>query len=372
LQAKKPKILSLVWYKFLPAQFGGQQRIASFNEALGKQTELICLCSKKNVIPTTDSYAVFPLLPNSKLQVINPFTWLFIIQFCKKEKITHIIIEHPYHVISAWLLHVFFNIKIIHASHNIEFQRFKLLKKWYWEILFYAEKWLCSFAQLNIFITEQDQQTAIEQFKIAPKKCLVVPNGITPKNIQSKAIVQQQIKLAHQILEYHAIFLFNGTLDYAPNAKAVEDIAANLIPALNHINKEFTIIVTGRIETPNFQYLSNLTNSQLKILGNVSNIEDYFLAADVYINTVKLGGGVQTKTLEALSYHLNVVCFKHMLNGIELAIASNKLFTVDENNWKDFAQKTWQAYSTAVNTTPEFYEYYEYDKYIKEVLKRIK
>jgi len=372
LQAKKTKILSLVWYKFLPAQFGGQQRIASFNEALGKQTELICLCSKNNVIPTTESYTVFPLLPNSKLQVINPFTWLYIIQFCKKEKITHVIFEHPYHVITAWIFHVFYNIKVIHASHNIESQRFKLLNKWYWKILFYAEQWLCSFALLNIFITEQDQQTAIEQFKIAPKKCLVIPNGITPKNIQSKTIVQQQIKQAYQIPEHHAIFLFNGTLDYAPNAKAVEDIADYLIPALNNINREFTIIVTGRIETKAYQYLNNLANTQIKILGNVVNIEDYFLAADVYINAVKLGGGVQTKTLEALSYHLNVVCFKHMLNGIELDIVPNKMFIVEENNWKIFADQTWLAYSTTLNTPFAFYEYYQYDKHIHELLKRIK
>ncbi|MCU0321919.1 MAG: hypothetical protein MUE72_05840, partial [Chitinophagaceae bacterium] len=89
-------------------------------------------------------------------------------------------------------------------------------------------------------------------------------------------------------------------------------------------------------------------------------------------NAVKLGGGVQTKTLEALSYHLNVVCFKHMLNGIEIDIVPNKMFIVEENNWKIFAEQTWLANSTTLNTPFAFYEYYQYDKHIDELLKRIK
>lgn len=372
MQANKPKILSLVWYQFLPANFGGQQRIASFNEALSKQAELICLCSKNNNSSAIDTYAVYPLLPNTKLQVINPFTWKFIIQFCRKEKITHVIIEHPYHAITAFLLKYLYAIKIIHASHNIEFERFKLLKKWYWKVLFYAEKWLCSFADLSIFITKQDQQKAFEFFKISNRKTMVIPHGITRKNVQEKKSQHQQIKAALEIPEEHNIFLFNGTLDYLPNVKAVEAIAALLIPYLNNINKNYTILITGRIELTQFQYLKQYHNNQLKILGNVPNSSDYFLAADVYINPVAIGGGVQTKTLEALSYNLPVVTFKNMLQGIEETVTRTNIFSINENDWQGFAANTWQAVLNKPNIPNEFFEYYAVEKYIAEFLKKIK
>lgn len=372
MQAKKPKILSLVWYQFLPANFGGQQRIASFNEALSKHAELICLCSKNNQSSATDSYAVFPLLPNTKLQVINPFTWIFILQFCKKEKITHVIIEHPYHVITAFLLKYMYGIKVIHASHNIEFQRFQKLKKWYWNIIFFVEKWFCSFADLSIFITQQDQQKAIEIFKLKNKKTLVIPHGITPKNIVNKAVIQQQIKSSLKIPQEHAIFLFNGTLDYLPNALAVEAIANQLIPCLNNINTNFTVIVTGRIELTQFQYLQKLKNTQLIILGNVPNSSDYFLAADVYINAAFIGGGVQTKTLEALSYNLPVVTFKEMLQGIEPSLTIVKLFAIEENDWQNFARTTWHVVNNESKISNDFFEYYSLENYMAELLKRIK
>ncbi|HPH23585.1 MAG TPA: hypothetical protein PLW32_06855, partial [Chitinophagaceae bacterium] len=118
---KQHKILSLVWYKFLPAQFGGQQTIAAFNEALGKQLEILCLCSRNNQASSKESYSIYPQLPIGKLQFVNPFVWLFIYKFCKKERITHAIIEHPYHAISAYILHRFLNIQIVHSSHNIEY-----------------------------------------------------------------------------------------------------------------------------------------------------------------------------------------------------------------------------------------------------------
>lgn len=372
MQAKKPKILSLVWYQFLPANFGGQQRIASFNEALSKNVELICLCSKNNNASAIDSYAVYPLLPNTKLQVINPFTWIFIIQFCKKENITHVIIEHPYHVITSFILKYLYSIKIIHASHNIEFERFKLLKKWYWKVLLYAEKWLCSFADLSIFITKQDQQKAINFFKISNRKSMVIPHGITRKNVQEKKSQQQQIKAALEIPEEHNIFLFNGTLDYLPNVKAVEAIAALLIPYLNNINKNYTILITGRIELIQFQYLKQYQNNQLKILGNVSNSSDYFLAADVYINPVLIGGGVQTKTLEALSYNLPVITFKHMLQGIEETVTRTNIISINENDWQSFAANTWQAILNRSKIPNEFFEYYAVENYMAEFLKKIK
>jgi hypothetical protein len=371
LQSKSIHIVSLVWYKILPAQFGGQQTIAAFNNALGKEVQLTCLCSKNNVQTGNENFEVYPLLPTSKWQFINPLTWWFIYQFIKKEKATHVIAEHPYHVIASWLLHTFLKINIIHYSHNIEYERFKFLGKPYWRILFLAEYWICRFAKLNIFVTEQDKITAIKQFNLIENNCLVIPHPVTIKDFSNKEKAIEKIKAKHAIPHNHNIFLFNGTLDYAPNALAVEAIATQLIPELNKINNHFTFIITGRIEDKNYQHLFNLATEQLIITGKVENVADYFLAANVYVNAVSNGGGVQTKTLEALSYHLNVVCFEHMLNGIEMQFVEDKIFIVSINNWQQFAQTIFTALTKEVSTPPAFFEHYSYEKYLPEFLNRI-
>ncbi len=371
MQLKSVHIVSLVWYKILPAQFGGQQTIAAFNNALGKEVRLTCLCSKNNVAFGNENFSIFPLLPTSKLQFINPLTWIFIYQFIKKEKATHVIVEHPYHVIASWLVQLLLDVKIIHYSHNIEYERFKFLGKPYWRILFLAEYWICRFATLNVFVTEHDKTAAIKQFNLNENNCLVIPHTITNKNLSTINTAIERIKAKHVIPNNHSIFLFNGTLDYAPNATAVEAIAKQLIPELNKINSNFTFIITGRIEDKHYQHLFNLANEQLIITGKIDNVEDYFLSANVYVNAVSNGGGVQTKTLEALSYNLNVVCFEHMLNGIERQFVQDKIFIVSINNWQQFAQTIFTALKKEVSTPPAFFEHYSYEKYLPEFLNRI-
>jgi hypothetical protein len=362
------KIVSLVWYKILPAQFGGQQAIVGFNEALSKKESLICLCSKNNQPSGDESFTTYPVLPNNKWQFLNPITWWLIFSFCKKEKATHLIVEHPYHVIAAWLVKIKLNVTIIHRSHNIEFDRFKLLRKKYWRMIFYAEKWMCQIAMMNLFITNEDRLKAIKEFSIDGSKCLLLPHEIKEKNISKRAQSTQLIKVQYTIANDQSIFLFNGTLDYEPNANAVKSIANFLIPELNKTNANFIFIITGRIENKAFEYLLQLANKQLIFTGKVANIEDYFLACDVYVNPVNMGGGVQTKTLEALSYHLNVVCFENMLNGIEVDLVKDKIFAVKNHNWEQFAEKIMKANLLKTTTPSAFFKYQNYDNHLPKLL----
>jgi hypothetical protein len=365
------KIVSLVWYNILPAQFGGQQAIVGFNEALGKQESLICLCSKNNQPNGNESFTTYPILPNNKWQFLNPITWWLIYSFCRREKATHLIVEHPYHVIAAWIVKTKMNVTIIHRSHNIEFERFKLLSKKYWRIIFYAEKWMCQIAKVNLFITKEDKSKAIKQFSIDGSKCLLLPHEINEKNISKKAPSTEEIKAKYNIANDNSVFLFNGTLDYEPNAKAVEYVAKFLIPELNKIKSNFIFIITGRIENKSFDYLLQLANNQLIFTGRVTNIEDYFLACDIYVNPVNIGGGIQTKTLEALSYHLNVVCFKSMLNGIEVDLVKDKIFSVENHNWKQFAEQIIEANLRKTTTPSAFFKYQNYDNHLPKFLEQL-
>ena len=68
---KAINILSLVSYKFLPPDMGGQKGIAFFNRYLSKQTNLICVTIKENTQTTTEGYPIKNILSNIALQRNN-------------------------------------------------------------------------------------------------------------------------------------------------------------------------------------------------------------------------------------------------------------------------------------------------------------
>jgi glycosyltransferase involved in cell wall biosynthesis len=352
------RILSIVWYKVLPARFGGQKGIAHFNQALGKLYPLVCLCSRNNEPAIDLSYTVLPELPVSKWQFLNPFIQQRIVRTAKKEKPTHIILEHPYHARAAIKACRVTRAKLIVHSHNIESERYRQLNKTGWRILYRHEKSIHQQADLSLFKTEDELKYAVEHFELSPGKCVVMPYGIEPPNKPDKAAARKILAARHGIAPETRIILFAGTLDYEPNAQAVNNIYAHLAPETSANQK---IIICGRNKIKGFEHLNSLSHPHVINAGEVEDIANYFASADIFVNPVMAGGGVQTKNLEALAFDLNLVCFSTMLSGIDLSLCGGKLFPVQPGDWKDFLHQMDVAITTIPHPTPSsFFDYYSF------------
>lgn len=362
------KIVSLVWFKIIPAKYGGQKGIAQFEEHLAKHFQLTCICSSDNEKLSDSGLKLLPVIPPGKKQFIDPFTTIKILRTIKKEKAELLLLEHPYHALIALAAKKTFNIHLVLHEHNIEYARFKQMEKWWWPVLKWIEKLACRHADLVLFKTEQDKTKAVEDFKLSTGKCIIVPYGVEEHktNTAAKKIIYHR----HQIPDQCKLILFAGTLDYGPNAKAVESIYKNLLPLLDE--NEFRIVVCGRNKFPEFQYLNELKANHFIMVGEVDTIEEYFEAADVFIDPVLYGGGIQTKILDALGYHLNVVAFENALKGIDCSLAEEKLFHVADNDWKCFVEEIKKAANTKKITPPAFFEDYSWDKAIKKAVERIR
>jgi polysaccharide biosynthesis protein PslH len=367
------KILSIAWFKVLPPRFGGQKGIALFNQYLSQYDPLVCLCSKNNQPPADLNYKTRLELPVSKMQFLDPFCWKKIRKIIKDEKATHLILEHPYHGMAGYLAKKRNGVKLIVHSHNIEWQRFKKMGKYWWPLMKWYEGWTYRKADLNLFKTQTDLQCAVDHFKMPAAKCLVVPFGIgvreKPVNIQE---AKQLIRQRHTILPGEKILLFSGTLDYRPNARAVESIYKEIIPRLAKTRGlNFRVIITGRNHSSAFSHLNNLHDPNATMTGEVDDIETYFAAADVFVNPVTEGGGIQTKNIEALSHHCNVVAFDNMLDGIQADLCLGKLFAAKNNDWNDFTTKILMAAGHSTQTPDAFFEYYSWQRITKTVADRI-
>lgn len=366
---RKVKIASLIWYKFLPVHFGGQKVIDSLNTLLSSEFDFIVICSKNNFANSQLQFPLLNVLPISKWQILNPLVWLKIVRVLNHYQITHLVLEHPYHVITAQLAKWFLKIKLIHHVHNIEHIRFKYFKNIQFHLIEILEKWMFKISNLNIFLSQEDEQYAISNKLIKSESSFILPYIITEKDVANKLLVQQKIKQHLNISKETNILFFNGTLDYKPNSEAIENIFEKIVLELNQTNIDFKIIICGRIENEESQYLKKYFNQQIIYAGHVDNIEEYFLTADVYINPVQVGFGVQTKILEALSYHLPVVCFKSILNGIETSLCKEKLFIA--SNWHSFNSNIIEALQCAQNLQTHFFEFYNINSYSSSLKKRI-
>ena len=369
------RLLSVVWYKVLPAQFGGQKGVAEFNQFLGLHHTLFCLCSLNNQPTGKESYTVLPLLPVGKSQVVSPPAWQMINRIVKEEKITHLILEHSYYGLAGVFLKNRSGIKLVIHAHNIESLRFKALGKWWWFLLWILEKYTHRRADLNLFKTQTDMNFAVERFGIDPAKCLIVPFGVTrnsPPSGHDRNIARQRICKKLNLNPAEKIMLFTASLDYAPNAQALRTILEVIIPTLNQMTaRPFMVVACGRIILPEYRYLIDLKHEHYIYAGYVNNIEDYFLAADIFINPVTEGGGIKVKMMDALAFNLPVVSTTHSARGVDLTLTGNKLKIVDDGDWASFCNKIIETWDENADLPQAFYEAYQWSKVIKPVADKL-
>lgn len=362
------KILSIVWYKVLPAKFGGQKGIAGFNNELARDYPLVCLCSSNNEAGQEINYKVIPELPVNKKQFLSPRCWETIKRVAVREKPSHIILEHPYHGIAAWKASRAVGAKLILHAHNIESLRFRQLGKPWWWPLYYFEKWVMRKAGLVLFKTIKDREAAIDHFGLKEDKCLLIPYGIEKKPSKNRREARKLIIERHGINPQEKILLFAGSLDYLPNYKAVEDIVSNIIPALERQELAFRILVTGKSNKTPIKIPPNSNN--VSFIGEVNDIENYFSAADAFINPVKLGGGTQTKNIDALAYHCNLVCFGEMMDAELVSKGGNKIF-LSANDWNAFAKQVILATQYTGDTPESFFDQYDWHRITSKLKERI-
>lgn len=334
-------VLSIVSYKFLPPDMGGQKGIAFFNRYLAKLIKLNCVTVKDNTKLSAEGYSIKNILSNSSSRYINLFYFFTLRRIIREEKITHLIIEHPYYGWLGVLLKWFCKVKLIVHSHNIEALRFKSVGKWWWGILWHYEKITHSKAEHNFFIQDNDRNYAVENFKLNPGKCTTITYGFELSQapaLADKKSAREKICKTHSISETTRILLFNGTLGYKPNLDALDVILEKINPLLfDDRNFNYTIIICGSKLPVNYEGLAKYKDKNIIYAGFVDDINLYFKACDIFINPVIDGGGIKTKVVEALGNDLSVISTQSGAIGIPAEITGDKMYIVEDNDWSRFA-----------------------------------
>jgi glycosyltransferase involved in cell wall biosynthesis len=353
-------VLSIVTYKIFPAKLGGQKGIALFNQYFSAEENLVCFTIKAND-PVYASYKVFNVLSNSSTRYFNIFYFNVIKKIIRENNITHIICEHPYYGWMVILLKYFCKVKVVIHSHNIESERFKTVRKWWWKTLWYYEKFIHQQADFTFCITQQDRNYFYKNYKLPYEKSAVITYGISWNQIpamiekkEAKDFLLEKYSLPRQT----HLFLFNGTLDYGPNLAAVKNILEKINPLLIQKNILYKIIICGKGLPEEMNELESYVNENIIYAGFVDDISVYFKGTDVFINPVTDGGGIKTKLVEALGYNLNAVSTFNGAIGVDETICNGKLFLTENNDWKGFADKMQIAIQVQTSVSSEFFQHF--------------
>ena len=369
------KLLSVVWYKVLPAQFGGQKGIAEFNDALSEFFPLTCICSSNNQPTGHEKYGVKPLLPVSRGQVIDFRAWKKILQELKQGNYSHVILEHCYYGLLGMLIRKRYKTFLVVHSHNIEYLRFQEMKKLWWPLLFQLEKNTHQSAHLSLFKTESDMEFAISRFQLDPARCILTPFGINKTTIPTALQRQTSrsfLNSSFNIPSNSRLLVFMGTLDYEPNAEALRKIVNQIIPGIRKLTSiPFKVLVCGRLIEKKFASLLSLKDEDYIYAGFVPDIEPFFMGADLLINPVNSGGGIKVKIIEALSYGLPVVSTAYGAKGIDETVTGSQLTLVADNDTSEFCRHVVMSWNKPIGIPETFREKYEWKKIVREVAERI-
>lgn len=366
------QILGIASYKIYPAKMGGQKGVALFYKYLSAITPVTLITTANNGMPNSNTINCMPILSNGKLKYINLLYFFGIKKIIKQKAITHIILEHPYYGWLGILLKWFTGCKLIIHSHNIEALRFKSTGSWWWFILGFYEKWVHKMADFNFFIHDNDRNYAINNYKLKSNICTTITYGIErcePTTAIEKQAAKKQLCELHGINIINKLILFNGTLNYEPNTKALDIILQKINPALINNFNNYTIIICGNKLPASYNNLSDVKN--VLYAGFVNNIDLYFTGCDMFINPVVVGGGIKTKLVEALAFNLKVITTKSGAIGIPNNITGENMRVVEDENWEQFIAQIKKEYTSTLMIPKSYFDYFYWGSIAKKAAKFI-
>jgi glycosyltransferase involved in cell wall biosynthesis len=351
-------VLTLVPYPFLPARVGGQRGVALFYKYFSRFYTVICVTTRNNEPRSAEGFEVRNILSPSPLRYINPLLFFRMRRLIRQEKVTHLILEHPYYGWLGVLLKWTSPVRLVIHSHNLEGLRWKNLGKWWWRILWAYEKWAHRRADMSFFIHDGDREYAIKRFGLRASRCITATYGFEkqgPPSPDERKRSRHEIRERHGIQPEERLLFFNGAFNYAPNLQALEYLVTKVNPLLRKRGLSYKILVCGKDIPPALQ---NGRHPNLLFAGFVPDIQSYFQGADLFLNPVVDGGGIKTKLVEALGNNLTAVSVANGAEGVDPAWCNGKLLVCGNGDWEGFADLIQAGLQIEAEIPPVYFEHF--------------
>jgi len=221
-----------------------------------------------------------------------------------------------------------------------------------------------------LFVTQEDAEWAIKNYKINKDKCVITPFGTIlhkPPIYDNSTAIEFRKKYGISLSD--KLLYFAGAYNYRPNDQAVIDIVDEIYPRLRHIRDDFKIVIVGKGLHHDIIEKMEATNGKIVYLGFVDNITSVLNAADLMLNPVLTGGGIKTKAVEAIANNIPVVSTVHGAAGLLPSACQAMLHISQDRDWEGMVENIHKALNHREHTPAAFYEEYYWGNTIDRVIK---
>jgi glycosyltransferase involved in cell wall biosynthesis len=198
------------------------------------------------------------------------------------------------------------HVPLVLMQENVEYQKFVRfgMTSPFLRIIKWLEGWACRSADRVVALSEVDRSFMIDLYDVPLERFALVPHGVDPTLFdyrpQGAMVARQKLGLAPEV----PILTFVGKLDYAPNIRAVEQIANRIAPAIweQHPTARFVVIGQGAEALTGYQRAGIIFTGFVDARAGVQpNLSDYLSASDVVLVPLDSGSGTRLKIVEAAS-----------------------------------------------------------------------
>lgn len=198
------------------------------------------------------------------------------------------------------------NIKIGVFYHNCEYQYFceyaklvgkrKIILAW---LAYYNEKKAIKYADYSFILNERDL-SLIKKYFNDNFNYIVLPLSV------EDSITDIELLESDALVRPCPQGLFVGS-DFPPNIEALGWFVNNVLPYV-----EMNLIVVGKgLE----RYKEVFDNNKITIVGTVDELLPYYMESDFVVEPIFSGGGMKTKTAEALMYGKTILGTNEAFEG---------------------------------------------------------
>ena len=165
------------------------------------------------------------------------------------------------------------------------------------------ERAACRLADRVVVVSEEDRRALA---RLEPRgRYAVVPNAIDTTTYPARTGEPERPGL-----------LFTGTLDFRPNADAIDWFLDEIFPRVRVRHPLARAWVVGR--GPRRALVARgWRDSAIAVTGRVESLNPYWGRASVYVLPMRVGGGVRFKALEAMAAGLPIVSTRLGMEGID-------------------------------------------------------
>jgi polysaccharide biosynthesis protein PslH len=330
-------ILLISPFEGCPLSQGSIVRTHYLAKFLSEHNNVSFACRGGSCQPT--ELGVNRILLNSPARYAQLFSLRFLIALVKliwQERVDTIVAAHLWAGLHGILLKLITGKYLVFDSHNVEYLRFRRLNSRIWPFVGLLELIVCHVADQILVVSEIDRDCMIRSLHVSPSKVQIVVNGAMVKDLLNYSTDETVVRRTIGVSSDEPIILFFGSLNYRPNAQAVDVLLHEIVPRLD-CRASWKLVIAGIIPDTYVFREKFLLAERVVFAGFVDDIAALIKSSHLVVVPLTAGSGTRFKIIESVACGRRVISTEIGAEGLSRDMFGESLLICDE--WDGFAQQ---------------------------------